>query len=144
MLIRRILPAMAATLGAYFGLYVLAWLFLRKHYLPALVTSSVNVGFMGRAPASAPWVLGASYTGPGGKPASMSVVNQITGQFRQIHGGPSDGPVPALAQHGITQWWSYIPVSRFWPMQFIEAGWLLALSVLLVAATVWLVRHRAA
>jgi hypothetical protein len=29
-------------------------------------------------------------------------------------------------------------------MQFIEAGWLLALSVLLIAATVWLVRHRAA
>jgi hypothetical protein len=28
--------------------------------------------------------------------------------------------------------------------QFIEAGWLLALSVLLIAATVWLVRHRAA
>jgi cbb3-type cytochrome oxidase subunit 3 len=28
-------------------------------------------------------------------------------------------------------------------MQFIEAGWLLALSVLLIAATVWLVRRRA-
>ena len=42
-----------------------------------------------------------------------------------------------------TQWWRYIPVSRFWPMQFIEGGWLLALSVLLIAATVWLVRHRA-
>ena len=29
-------------------------------------------------------------------------------------------------------------------MQFIEAGWLLVLSVALVAATVWLVRRRAA
>jgi hypothetical protein len=29
-------------------------------------------------------------------------------------------------------------------MQFIEAGWLLVLSVLLAAATVWLVRRRAA
>jgi hypothetical protein len=144
MLIRRILPAMAATLGAYFGLYMLAWLFLRKHYLPALVTSNVNVGFNGPTAARGPWVLGASYTGPGGKPANMSVVNQITGQFRQVHGGPSDGPVPGLAKHGITQWWSYIPVTRFWPMQFIEAGWLLALSVLLAAATVWLVRRRAA
>jgi hypothetical protein len=32
----------------------------------------------------------------------------------------------------------------FWPAQFVEGGWLLALSVLLVAATVWLVRRRAA
>jgi hypothetical protein len=33
---------------------------------------------------------------------------------------------------------------RFWPLQWIEAGWLLALSALLIAATVWLVRRRAA
>jgi hypothetical protein len=38
---------------------------------------------------------------------------------------------------------SYIPVSRFWPMQFIEAGWLLVLSILLGAAAIWLVRRRA-
>jgi cbb3-type cytochrome oxidase subunit 3 len=29
-------------------------------------------------------------------------------------------------------------------MQFIEGGWLLVLSVLLIAVTVWLVRRRAA
>ena len=29
-------------------------------------------------------------------------------------------------------------------MQFIDGRWLLALSVLLIAATVWLVRRRAA
>ena len=43
-----------------------------------------------------------------------------------------------------TQWWSYIPVSRFWPMQFVEASGLLALSIALMAGTVWLVRRRAA
>jgi hypothetical protein len=45
---------------------------------------------------------------------------------------------------GYTQWTSYQPASRFWPFQWIEAGWLLALSALLVAATIWLVRRRAA
>jgi len=35
-------------------------------------------------------------------------------------------------------------VPHFWAAQFIEAGWLLALSALLVAATLWLVRHRVA
>jgi cbb3-type cytochrome oxidase subunit 3 len=29
-------------------------------------------------------------------------------------------------------------------MQFVEAGWLLVLSALLIAGTVWLVRRRAA
>jgi hypothetical protein len=36
------------------------------------------------------------------------------------------------------------PGSRFWLFQWIEGGWLLALSLLLIAATVWLVRRRAA
>ena len=51
--------------------------------------------------------------------------------------------VQCLSQHGYTQWTSYQPGSRFWPFQWIEGGWLLALSVLLVAVTVWLVRRRA-
>ena len=49
-----------------------------------------------------------------------------------------------LTQHGYTQWTSYQPAGRFWPFQFIEGGWLLALSLLLIAATIWLVRRRAA
>jgi hypothetical protein len=36
------------------------------------------------------------------------------------------------------------PVKTFWPMQLFEAAWLLALSAALIAATVWLVRRRAA
>ena len=66
-LFRRVLPAMAATLGVYVALAAATWFYLRDHY----------------------------------------------------------------------------PVSTFWPMQVFEAGWLLFLSGLLVAATVWLVRRHA-
>ena len=45
-----------------------------------------------------------------------------------------------LTQHGYTYWTRYQPGSRFWPFQWIESGWLLALSALLIAATIWLVR----
>ncbi|TVZ04105.1 hypothetical protein EAS64_16980 [Trebonia kvetii] len=38
----------------------------------------------------------------------------------------------------------HYPVATFWPRQLFESGWLLALSALLVAGTVRLVRHRAA
>ena len=49
-----------------------------------------------------------------------------------------------LAPHGYAQWTSYQPASRLWPFQWIEGGWLLALSVLLIAVAVWLVQRRAA
>jgi hypothetical protein len=142
--IRRIVPAMAVTLAAYTGLALATWLFLREHYPLALVTKIPNVN---PAPISVndPWVLGTWYTGPDGKPASQSTLNHIFALF------PNDGApkvqetlAQEFAQHGITAWQRYIPVSRFWPMQFVEAGWLFVLSVLLIAATVWLVRRRAA
>lgn len=66
-LVRRVLPAMAVTLGCYAALTAAAWFYLHDHY----------------------------------------------------------------------------PVSTFWPMQFFESGWLLALSALLVAATIRLVRRHA-
>jgi ABC-type transport system involved in multi-copper enzyme maturation permease subunit len=146
MLIRRIVPAIAVTLGAYLGLNLLAWLELRKFYPVSLVTSNPNLFDGSTNSATSPWVLSTWYTGPGGKPANQSVVSQVLAPFAK-HGalpGTNQTPAQALAQHHITEWFRYIPVSRFWPMQFIETGWLLALSVLLIAATVWLVRRRAA
>jgi hypothetical protein len=149
MLFRRILPAMAVTLGVYLALDLLAWLVLRAHYLPALVTKNPSVlgnttsaGLTWLSSTTSPWTLSTWYTTHSGSPASMSVVNSLLNQYRTTQHAIPEGQY--LTQHGITTWWSYIPVSRFWPMQFIEAGWLLVLSILLAAGTVWLVRRRAA
>ena len=106
MLFRRIIPAMAATLGAYLGLQLLAWLVLREDYPVAINTTNASL-FNGSSTPDSPWIL-----------KTWTV--------------------------GGTNWWRYIPVSRFWPMQFIESGWLLVLAIALGAATVWLVRRRAA
>ena len=143
MVFRRIVPAMAVTLGLYLGLALGSW-DLRRYYPLSLVTSNPNLS-NGPITPSDPWGLSTWFTGPGGKPANPAVVNQVLALF-PTHGAPKvkETVAQAFAQHGITQWWRYIPVSRFWPMQFIEAGWLLVLSVLLIAGTVWLVRRRAA
>ena len=80
-----------------------------------------------------PWILSTWVTGPGGQPASQSVAGQIENR-------PPGASVPP----GYTEWTRWIPLSHYWPMQFIEAGWLLVLAVALMAGTVWLVRGRAA
>jgi hypothetical protein len=105
MLVRRIIPAMAATLGAYLGLNLLAWLVLREDYPVAIDTANASL-----------------FSGPN---------------------TPNSGWILKTWTVGDTPWWRYIPASRFWPMQFIEAGWLLALSALLIAGTVRLVRRHA-
>jgi hypothetical protein len=59
-------------------------------------------------------------------------------------GKPSQGTLAqCFAQHGYTQRTNYQLASRLRPFQWIEGGWLLALSALLIAETVWLVRRRA-
>jgi hypothetical protein len=145
MLIRRVVPAIVATLAAYTGLAFAAGL-LRQHYLAPLVTSNVNV------PASAAvvsqwWTRDGRFAFAGWPPDSL--FQRFCPKGPQGPVGLFGKPKPvALAQcitsHGYTQWTSYQPASRFWPFQWIESGWLLVLSALLIAATVWLVRRRAA
>ena len=137
-LIRRVVPAIAATLAVYGGLALATTLWLREHYMTPLLTSRLDV------PDSA-WIVSQWYT-KGGKFAFGAHGPQIVSAVRKLCSGGTSGLSPAqcLTQHGYTQWASYQPGSRFWPFQLIEGGWLLALSVLLIATTVWLVRRRAA
>jgi len=145
MLIRRVVPALAATLAAYTGLAIAAGFYLREHYMTPLLVKNAD------APSSG-WVIGQQWYAKGGQPVSQSVLSQVLQGAPQLAGGkggdgiPQDDPTvnQYLAQHGYTLWTTYQPGSRFWPFQWIEGGWLLALSVLLIAATVWLVRRRAA
>ena len=141
MLIRRVVPAIVATLAAYTALAFAAGGLLREHYLTPLLTTN-NFNLPGTA-----WVISQWSTKDGrfafaGLPP-MSLLNQFCSSLPP--GKPSVGTLEqCVAQHGYTQWTSYQPASRFWPFQWIEGGWLLALSVLLIAATIWLVRRRAA
>jgi ABC-2 family transporter protein len=136
-LIRQVVPAIAATLAAYTGLAIAAGMFLRQHYLAPLTTSRLNL------PASY-WVMGQWWT-KAGKPT--------IGPFNNPHicpPGPGkskpsfDALQQCFARHGYTLWHHYQPASRFWTFQSIESGWLLALSALLIAGTVWVVQRRAA
>jgi len=146
MLIRRVLPAIVATLAVYTGLAFAAGSFLREHYLAPLTTTSSNFNLPGAGTA---WTIsqwstkGGRFAFAGGFPP-MNLVNQFCSSLSPGKQGPGDPFAQCLAQHGYTQWTSYQPASRFWPFQWIEGGWLLALSAVLIAATVLLVQRRAA
>jgi hypothetical protein len=144
MLIRRVVPAIAATLAGYAGLAFTAGLFLREHYMTPLDTNKPDL------PGSA-WAVSQWYA-KDGKFAFPARGSQLVNAVEQLcngnRGGPATGglrsPAQCLTQHGYTLWTNYQPGSRFWPFQWIEGGWLLALSALLIAVTIWLVRRRAA
>jgi ABC-type transport system involved in multi-copper enzyme maturation permease subunit len=141
-LIRRVVPAIVATLVVYTGLVFAVGGLLRQHYVAPLVTSKLDI------PDTA-WVLSQQwFVTTSGRPASQSKINQLLqhapGQLFGKGGIPKSVTVwQYLAHHGYTQLTTYQPASRFWPFQWIEGGWLLGLSVLCIGVTVWLVRRRA-
>jgi len=119
-------------------------MFLRQHYLTPLATSSLNVP--GSALITSTWGTKGGKFAFAGRPP-INLLYQFCPPSALGLGNkskPSPGTLAqCLTQHGYTLWTSYQPASRFWPFQWIEGGWLLALSLLLIAATVWLVRRRA-
>lgn len=123
-LIRRVVPAIAASMAVWAGLLLVTILYLRPHYEAALTVRGAQ-----GAPEASPWVLSQWWTAPNGQ--------HITSEQQIIE--LINRPRP-----GYTQWTTYQPAARYWHFQFIEAGWLLALSLLLIAGTIWLVRRRTA
>jgi hypothetical protein len=144
---RRVLPALAATLALWTGLAFLAAEVLRHRYQAPLETRSLQLP--GRDLPVQQWFT------HGGVRASEAQINQVLqgigvqsinggGNFQAGPGSSQIDPVQYLLTHGYSQWTSYQPDSRYWTFQWIEFGWLAGLSLLLLAVTLWMVRHRAA
>lgn len=142
MLIRRVVPAIIATLTAYAGLTFATAGLVREHYLTPLVTSNPDVpGTM--------WVISQWWTKDGRFAFGDPPGNLLNEFCSAPPAGQSKNPpfgtfAQCLAPHGYTQWTSYQPASRFWPFQWIEGGWLLGLTALVIIATIWLVHRRVA
>jgi hypothetical protein len=142
-LIRRLIPALVAAVAAWSGLLAVVVFYLRSHYLAPLtgtgLIDSVNGNGQG-----VPWLLSQWWTQPGGTPASQAEIATLSNQLRQAGGLPTTQAVQQwFAEQGYVKYFTYQPAGRFWQFQLIEGGWLLALSIALGAATVWLIRNRA-
>lgn len=148
---RHVLAGLATAAAVWFGLAYLTAMVLRPHYLSPLTTT--NMQLSGRDLTIGTWwtkggvrvgdaqinsvlqTLGVQVSGGGGKIAVVGPGGPL---------GTAPDPFQYLRAHGYVQVTSYQPASRYWPFQWIEFGWLAALAVLLLAATLWLLRRRPA
>ena len=147
--IRRTVPALGAAMAVWAALAIATATTLRWRYQPAINANAAGAGAAG-IPGRA-WVR-VRWTGPHGQPVDLGAVRSLLMQQKlpleqQNPRSPTamtQTLVARLARDGYHQLLSYQPESRFWHFQLIEGGWLLALALLLGAATVWLVRRKAA
>jgi hypothetical protein len=138
--IHRTVPAMAATLGCYAALLTATSLSWRLAYLSPLrrtvphtpIESGGGYGFgvsFGGGSGPGPYFIRAWLGWPDGRPLNASQFHHPAAWFREHH---------------IAVWMTYQPGNRYSTFGFIEFGWLMVLSVILIAATAILIRHRAA
>jgi hypothetical protein len=141
--LRRVLPAMLATLAGFIAVRALIAAFGRPHYLsPVTVYYNVTRGF---TPPGSAWQLALGILDPSGQ-----AVNQ-NGNMPLIDGVPANLLPASCAPQGVrafrnppscTQALShfrgfvtYQPADRYWTFQAIETGIFLALAAALIAVT---------
>ena len=159
LLIRRTLPAMAATLAVFVAVQVLVTAGIRPNLLPATTvavpinqtTMSQAIRFDRSSSATGPvtidlpappgsWVLSQTPALDGaGRPIQTSEIlacwsHQLAGPAGK--GGSSGfGPLgTCLAPQDLRVEITYLPRGRYWPLQWIETALYIALAVLLTAA----------
>jgi ABC-type transport system involved in multi-copper enzyme maturation permease subunit len=149
MLIRRTVPAMAATLAVYIGAVAAMPLWIRGHLTsvvhatPALdlanlrgigLTTNGTLRVFAEAPANA-WVLSNHVV--------TSTGQAITGNAQYC--SPSSSPEACrqwLGTLGLRQDLTYHPASHFWSLQWAETSIFVGLAVLLTGFCFWWIRRR--
>lgn len=140
-LVRRTLPAMAITLAVFAAVQVAVPLWVRPHIIPAeqatLAITSDNVDSLmlgadslvvrTRAEGGA-WTISNHTVDRSGREVESLPASVGTGPCAPPPPKPGRPPGPsqecfeAIAQLGYRQHMVYQPVSRFWPLQWAEAG----------------------
>lgn len=141
--LRRVVPAIATALAGSILLAVTTGIWLRYHLYRAPLRFSESLGHAA-GPATGPahrYIISTWLEGRSGQ-ILQRVPAVLTGPKppKAGHAGPAGLPGP-LALRGVRLAGLYQPQSRFWPFQWTETGWLVVLSVLLLAAGFYLSRR---
>jgi hypothetical protein len=131
-LVRRVMPAVAATLGAFAAVRLAVAFFLRPHYMRPITAILALSSSSDGAPAGS-WVLSTGVVAPGGVEYDGGFpISALPAACRSA--GKGDVLSCAMS-HGFHQVVAYQPASRFWAFQGIEAAGFVVLAAALLAVT---------
>ncbi len=131
--LRRTLPALAATVGVMVAFWVVVANYVRPHYLGAV--TKLMPGF-GDAGVGGGWVLHNNLLGPTGQRIGDKgrLASDMPEACQRLLGSATTrAPIDAcLAAHGFHTKLVYQPANRFWTFQIIETSICVALALLLL------------
>jgi hypothetical protein len=154
MLIRRTVPAMAATLAVYVAAVITMQEWVREHLVSAShVINPLDTSSLDRLMIGGPGGGEMSVMGSDNLPDAWVLSNRTITATGQVFTGPADAQycgIDASAQAceqwvgtlGLRQELTYHPASHFWPLQWAETGILLAAALLLAGFCFWWTRRR--
>jgi len=133
--LRRLLPAIAVTVGGFFAIRLGIELYVRER----LLRTTVLVGgpeLLGRRPGG--WVKSIDIIGPDGHVMRGDIATPVR-CAQQATRAASDA---CLSGAGFRARIVYHPASQYWPLQWIEAGIFVAITAALIGVGVWFVLRR--
>jgi|SRR5262245_5818315 len=156
MLIRRAVPAMAATLGIYAAVAISMTEWIRAHLVPAShIIRPLDISSPGALESLMvnPDTNQITVRGSANLPDAWVLSNQSITDAGHAFTGPSnlqacgDTQSPETCLNwvnslGLRQEVNYHPANHFWPLQWVETGILLGVSALLVGFCFWWIRRR--
>jgi hypothetical protein len=149
-LIRRTVPAMAATLAIFIGVLITVSLWVRPHLItPLRVTSALNPANIDQLFTGQNGQM--SVTGAVNLPGAWVLSNQSIDASGHVFTGPATqacttGSVQAcnayIGRLHLRQLITYEPASRYWSVQWYETAIFLALAIALAGVCFWWIRRR--
>ena len=145
-LLRRVVPAIGATLLGFIATRALIFGWARPHYMGA-VTHAFGLT-QSYTPAGAAWQVAAGVLTPGGTQLPVTDGPDIGPNISasavpaSCHGLPDPATLSCMQSAGFRQFVTYQPADRYWIFQGIEAGIFVALAAVLLAVTFYVIRHR--
>ena len=141
--IRRTLPAMAATLVAFLAVRMAVQKVLRAHLVAA---TTVRTDPFGPGPQGG-WALSSQVVNSSGHPVSgQNLESHLVTACHITRATPDVDAALATCAHqlGFRELTRTIPSSSFWQLQTVEFAMFAAIAALLAVATFWWINHRTA
>jgi hypothetical protein len=139
---RRVLPALATTLGIFVAVRVAIGVYLRPHYMAPVTKLFALLGAEPGAPAGS-WVISSSIMGPGHHPLGYEFsLNDVPAACRSTFIGGKGISGACMAAHGFHQQVTFQPANRFWAFQGFEAAIFVVLAAALIGFAFWRVLSR--